>query len=103
MIAAGLPAPIAEMNAQAFSLLATGDAEWQTTDVSKVHGVPSRTFERFARDHPAAFTANKSRSSNVNPQQLRRVHKPPAHKSPTQQHHSDCPLSAPSGSQAGRD
>ena len=103
MIAAGLPAPIAEMNAQAFSLLATGDAEWQTTDVSKVLGVPSRTFEQFARDHPAAFTANKSRSPNVNPQQLRRVHKPPAHKSPTRQHHSDCPLSAPSGSQAARD
>lgn len=81
MIAAGLPAPIAEMNAQAFSLLATGDAEWQTTDVSKVLGLPSRTFEQFARDHPAAFTANKSRSPNVNPQQLRRVHKPPAHKS----------------------
>jgi len=36
MIAAGLPAAIAEMNAQAFSLLATGNAEWQTTDVSKV-------------------------------------------------------------------
>jgi uncharacterized protein YbjT (DUF2867 family) len=74
MIAAGLPAPIAEMNAQAFSLLATGDAEWRTTDVSKVLGVPSRTVEQFARDHPAAFTANKSHSPNVNPRQLRRVH-----------------------------
>jgi hypothetical protein len=103
MIAAGLPAPIAEMNAQAFSLLATGDAEWQTTDVSKILGVPSRTFEQFARDHSAAFTPDKSRSPNVNPQQLRRVHKPPAHKSPTRQQHSDCPLSAPSSSQAGKD
>ncbi len=30
MIRAGVPAPIAEMNAQAFGLTAGGDAEWVT-------------------------------------------------------------------------
>ncbi len=60
MIAAGLPAPVAEMNAQAFSLLATGDSEWQTKDVSNLLAVPSRTFEQFVRDHAAAFTADDS-------------------------------------------
>ena len=33
MIQAGVPAPVAEMNAQAFSLTADGDAEWVTDDV----------------------------------------------------------------------
>ena len=65
MFAAGLPALIAEMNAQAFSLLATGDAEWQTNDVFNILGVPGRTFEQFARDHAAAFTANESHSAKA--------------------------------------
>jgi uncharacterized protein YbjT (DUF2867 family) len=56
MIAAGVPAQIAEMNAQAFGLIAAGDAEWQTDDASKILGRPSGTFEQFARDHAAAFT-----------------------------------------------
>jgi uncharacterized protein YbjT (DUF2867 family) len=56
MMAAGVPAPIAEMNAQAFSLIAAGDAEWQTDDVSKILGRPSRTFEQFILDYAAAFT-----------------------------------------------
>jgi hypothetical protein len=59
MIVAGLPVPVAEMNAQAFTLLATGDSEWQTKDVSNLLGVPSRTFEQFVRDHTAAFTADE--------------------------------------------
>ena len=55
MIAAGLPEPIAEQNAQAFSLIATGDAEWLSDDVETVLGHPGRSFEQFARDHAAAF------------------------------------------------
>ena len=38
MIAAGIPAPIAEQNAQAFTLIATGDAEWLSDDAEKVLG-----------------------------------------------------------------
>lgn len=57
MMAAGLPEPIAEQNARAFGLIATGDAEWLSDDVESILGHPGRTFERFARDHAAAFTA----------------------------------------------
>ena len=37
MIRAGVPEQIAEMNAQAFSLTAGGDAEWVTQDVRSPH------------------------------------------------------------------
>lgn len=56
MIAAGVPAPIAEQNAQAFSLIATGDAEWLSDDIDTILGHPGRSFEQFARDHARAFT-----------------------------------------------
>jgi uncharacterized protein YbjT (DUF2867 family) len=56
MIRAGVPAPIAEMNAQAFSLTAEGDAEWVTEDVPALLGRPGRTFEQFAADHASAFS-----------------------------------------------
>jgi uncharacterized protein YbjT (DUF2867 family) len=56
MIRAGVPAPIAEMNAQAFSLTADGDAEWITDDVPALLGRPARTFEQFAADHATAFS-----------------------------------------------
>jgi uncharacterized protein YbjT (DUF2867 family) len=55
MIRAGVPAPVAEMNAQAFSLAAEGDAEWVTGDVRSLLGRPARSFEQFAADHAAAF------------------------------------------------
>jgi uncharacterized protein YbjT (DUF2867 family) len=56
MIRAGVPAPIAEMNAQAFALTADGDAEWVTSDVAHILGRPARSFEQFAADHAAAFS-----------------------------------------------
>jgi uncharacterized protein YbjT (DUF2867 family) len=56
MIRAGVPEQIAEMNAQAFSLTAGGDAEWVTDDVSTILGRPARPFEQFAADHAAAFS-----------------------------------------------
>jgi uncharacterized protein YbjT (DUF2867 family) len=56
MVRAGLPAPVAEMNAQAFSLTADGDAEWVTDDVPVILGRPARSFEQFAADHAAAFS-----------------------------------------------
>jgi uncharacterized protein YbjT (DUF2867 family) len=56
MIRAGVPAPIAEMNAQAFSLTAEGDAEWITGDVPALLGRPARSFEQFAAHHATSFT-----------------------------------------------
>jgi len=56
MIRAGVPAAIAEMNAQAFSLTATGDAEWVSDDVPSILGRPARSFRQFAGDHAAAFS-----------------------------------------------
>ena len=38
MIRAGVPEQIAEMNAQAFSLTADGDADWGTSDVPSLLG-----------------------------------------------------------------
>jgi hypothetical protein len=56
MIRAGVPEQIAEMNAQAFSLTAKGDAEWVTDDVRSLLNRPARSFEQFAADRAAAFS-----------------------------------------------
>ena len=56
MIRAGVPEPIAEMNAQAFSMIADSDAEWVTEDVPSLVGRPARSFEQFAADYAAAFS-----------------------------------------------
>jgi hypothetical protein len=55
MIGAGVPAPIAEMNAQAFGLTADGDAEWVTQDIPSLLGRPARSLEQFAADYAATF------------------------------------------------
>ena len=54
MIRAGIPEQIAEMNAQAFSLTAGGDAEWVTQDVQSILGRPARSLEQFTADYAAA-------------------------------------------------
>ena len=56
MIRAGVPEQIAEMNAQAFSLTADGDAAWVTGDVPAILSRPARSFEQFTADHAAAFS-----------------------------------------------
>jgi uncharacterized protein YbjT (DUF2867 family) len=56
MIRAGVPEPVAQQNAQAFSLTADGDAEWLSDDVPAILGRPARSFEQFAADHAAAFS-----------------------------------------------
>jgi uncharacterized protein YbjT (DUF2867 family) len=55
MIRAGVPGPVAEMNAQAFALNVDGDAAWLTEDVRAVLGRAARSFEQFAAEHVAAF------------------------------------------------
>src|SRR6202453_971084 len=56
MIRAGIPAVIAEMNAQAFALNADGDAEWVSDDVPSILGRPARSFRQFAADYAGAFS-----------------------------------------------
>ncbi len=56
MIRAGVPEQIAEMNAQAASLTADGDAAWITDDVLSLLGRPARSFEEFAADYGTAFS-----------------------------------------------
>jgi uncharacterized protein YbjT (DUF2867 family) len=56
MVLAGVPERIAEMNAQAFSLIAAGDAAWLTDDVASLLGRPARSFEQFATDYATAFS-----------------------------------------------
>jgi uncharacterized protein YbjT (DUF2867 family) len=56
MLAAGVPEPVAVMNAQAFGLIADGDAEWISDDVASLLGRPARSFAQFAADHAAAFS-----------------------------------------------
>ncbi len=56
MIRAGVPAPVAEMNARAADLNAAGDAAWLTQDVPALLGRPACSFERFATDYAAAFS-----------------------------------------------
>jgi uncharacterized protein YbjT (DUF2867 family) len=55
MIQAGLPGPVAEMNAQAFSLIAEGEAAWLSQDIPSLLGRPARSFAQFAADYAAAF------------------------------------------------
>jgi uncharacterized protein YbjT (DUF2867 family) len=56
MIRAGVPAPAAEMNAQAFTLIADGDAEWLSDDVPSILGRPARSYQQFADDYAPAFS-----------------------------------------------
>lgn len=56
MIRAGVPAPTAEMNAQAFSLIAEGDAAWLSRDVPALLHRPARPFEQFAADYATTFS-----------------------------------------------
>ena len=55
MIGAGVPAPVAEMNAQAFGPAAGGDAEWVTQDVPSLPARPARSLGQFAAGYAAAF------------------------------------------------
>ncbi len=57
MVDAGLPEPVAAMNALAMSMFAEGDAEWLSQDMSTLLGRPTRSYEQFAADHAAAFSS----------------------------------------------
>ena len=55
MIAAGVPDAVATSNAQAFELIAEGDAAWLSDDVESITGAAPRTLRTFIADHVAAF------------------------------------------------
>jgi uncharacterized protein YbjT (DUF2867 family) len=55
MVQAGLPQPIAAMNALAMSSFAQGSAEWLAPDVAELLGRPPRTFASFAAEHADAW------------------------------------------------
>ncbi len=50
-----MPEPVAEMNAQAFSLIAEGDAAWLSEDIPALLGRPARSFDQFAADFAPVF------------------------------------------------
>lgn len=50
-----MPDPIATSNAQAFALIAEGDAAWTTEDVLTVTGNPPRDLHSFISEHVAHF------------------------------------------------
>ncbi|MBR7826941.1 NmrA family NAD(P)-binding protein [Actinospica sp. MGRD01-02] len=56
MIRAGVPEPVATSNAQAFGLIAEGDAAWLSDEVAAITGTPPRPLRTFIADHIAAFT-----------------------------------------------
>ena len=56
MIRAGVPETVATSNAQAFGLIAEGDAAWLSHDVESVTGIAPRTLRTFIADHVAAFS-----------------------------------------------
>jgi len=42
------PGAVAEMSAQAFTLIAGGDAGWLSDDVPSILGRPARSYQQFA-------------------------------------------------------
>ena len=56
MIQAGVPEAVATSNAQAFGLIAEGDAAWLSDDVESITGTAPRPLSTFIADHVAAFT-----------------------------------------------
>ena len=56
MIQAGVPEAVATSNAQAFGLIAEGDAAWLSDDVRALTGAAPRPLRAFIAGHVTAFT-----------------------------------------------
>lgn len=56
MVRAGVPETVATSNAQAFGLIAEGDAAWLSDEVAAITGAAPRSLRTFIIDHIAAFT-----------------------------------------------
>ena len=57
MLDVGLPEAVADDNATAVAMMADGDCDYVTDDVPSILGRPARSFEQFATDYAAAFSA----------------------------------------------
>jgi uncharacterized protein YbjT (DUF2867 family) len=55
MIQLGVPETVATSNAQAFGLIAEGDAAWLSNDAESITGTAPRSLRTFIADHVAAF------------------------------------------------
>ena len=55
MVQAGTPEAVATSNAQAFGLIAEGDAAWLSDDVKSITGTAPRPLHTFIADHVQAF------------------------------------------------
>lgn len=55
MLGAGVPHTVATSNAQAFGLIAEGDAAWLSDDVETITGAPPRDLRAFLDDHLHVF------------------------------------------------
>jgi uncharacterized protein YbjT (DUF2867 family) len=55
MIQAGAPETVAISNAQAFGLIAQGDAAWLSDEVKSLTGTPPRSLHNFIADNVTAF------------------------------------------------
>ena len=56
MVDVGVPAHVAEMNVQAFALLAQGDSDWVSGDLPAILGRPARRFAEFVADNATDFS-----------------------------------------------
>jgi uncharacterized protein YbjT (DUF2867 family) len=56
MVRGGVPETVATSNAQAFGLIAEGDAAWLSDEVAAITGAAPRSLRTFIADHIAAFT-----------------------------------------------
>jgi uncharacterized protein YbjT (DUF2867 family) len=56
MVQAGVPETVATSNAQAFGLIAEGDAAWLSDEVAAITGAAPRSLRTFIADHIAAFS-----------------------------------------------
>ncbi len=56
MVQAGIPEAVATSNAQAFGLIAEGDAAWLSDDVKSITGTAPRPLRTFIANHVQAFT-----------------------------------------------
>jgi uncharacterized protein YbjT (DUF2867 family) len=61
MTQAGIPEAVAISNAQAFGLIAEGDAAWLSDDVKSITGTAPRPLRTFIADHVQAFTSPRER------------------------------------------
>lgn len=55
MLDAGVPDPVGTSNAQAFALIADGNAAWTTYDVTTLTGSSPRSLHAFIADHVRAL------------------------------------------------